>query len=295
MLRSGLVAGLAGGAGCIGGPTSEEQVDQARGALEKYTDVETALEEGYVTLAKYVRNREGEGGLGIPFVNFDAPALDEQRPQVLFYDLTSTGTYELMGAEWYVPADNNSSPPSLFGKEFHGPQPGHAPNQPRHYGLHVWAFTETDELFARYNPALTPPLFLDTLVSIRDRLRPFHIGAQALKNGYRNTEKCIALPDGGFGVPYVDTEMESTTDPTRPPLLLYRLTSSWNYILMGAEWYVPASEAKSPPTMLGQSFHEPISGHSPKVDQPEHYGLHAWLFRANPRGMFALSHPGVTC
>jgi hypothetical protein len=59
--------------------------------------------------------------------------------------------------------------------------------------------------------------------------------------------------------------------------------------LIGVELAVPyaAWEKEQPPAFLGATF------------QPEDefgvWGLHVWLWKYNPEGLFAESHPGVSC
>jgi hypothetical protein len=300
-LRAGtgaLIAGTGGAAGCLGvsglgGPSPEEQVENQRDAWEKYADLRTALEDGYRTTATY-RTRE-EGVVGELLVNYKVKNPKPEQPQVLLYNLADDGQYELVGGEWYKPAEDTDSPPSLFGKTFEGPVPA-VPGLPERYALRVWFASDNAEgLFALANPSLSAPAYAGDLGTAREALRPYRNGAKAQKEGYRNTEKCITLGGGagGYGVPFVREGEGPRTELADPPLLLYRLTSNWSYALMGAEWWVP--EGESPPDLLGATWHDPMPAHSPRVDRPRHRGLHAWLFRANPAGMFAPGHPMVTC
>lgn len=298
-LRAGTGALIAASAaGCLGvsglgGPSPEEQVENQQSDWEKYADLRTALEDGYRTTATY-RTRE-EGVVGELLVNYQVKKPKPEQPQVLLYNLTEDGQYELAGAEWYRAAEDVDSPPSLFGTEFSGPVPA-VPGLPERYALRVWFASENPEgLFALANPSLSAPAYAEDLGAAREALRPLRNGAKAQEEGYRNTEKCITLGSdaGGYGVPFVRKGEGPTTELTDPPILLYRLTSNWSYALMGAEWWVPGGE--SPPDLLGATWHDPMPSHSPKVDRPEHRGLHAWLFRANPAGMFAAGHPLVTC
>jgi hypothetical protein len=65
---------------------------------------------------------------------------------------------KLVAVEYMVPdADQNLSTdddrPSLFGRAFDGPMPGHNPRQPIHYDLHVWVWqANPDGVFAQWNP-----------------------------------------------------------------------------------------------------------------------------------------------
>jgi len=296
---AGVAAGLAGcgigGVGGIGDASPAEQARSHRDALSRFEDVARAIEEGYRMSTPYVRS--GAGVMGLPFFNFEVPELDPENPAVLFYDLLEDGTYELLGVEWLVPAESTDAPPTMFGRDLSGPTPGETAFIPEHYGLHAWLFAENpDGLFARYHAGVDPPSFIADLETAWDTFLPYYAnGAKAeSEGGYTNTETCIATAEGGYGVPFANTGRVGTA-LREPPILLYRLTSTWNYQLMGAEWYVPADSTDAPPTMFGRTFHDPEDGHSPDVDQGRHYGLHAWLFTANPRGLFAPYNPVIEC
>ena len=243
----------------------------------------------------YVRAEAGV--LGLPFVKLSAPELDPSAPQVLFYNLLEDGTYELLGVEWLVSAESTDSPPSMFGREFDGPTPGETAFIPEHYGLHAWLFQENpDGLFSRYHAGASPPSFIEQLETVWDALDPYLSNkAKAVEDaGYADAEECVETDDGGYGIPIANTENEGTTLDS-PAVLLYRTTATWNFQMTGAEWYVPADERDSAPSMFGHEFHGPMEGHSPEVDQGSHYGFHAWLYLANPDGMFATYNPVLRC
>ena len=287
---------LAGCTDVISGPSSETQLREHEEELRRFEDLTVALDEGYRTTGLYVRTDEGV--LGEVFVNRMVDELQPTTPQALLYGLTEAGQYRPFGLKWFVSAEEYDDPPTLFGKQFSGPMEGASERIPTHYALHAWLFRENpDGLFATYNPAVEPPKLVDRIEPVRDALRRYVGGVVAEEEaGYRNTEKCIATEDGGYGVPFVKTDGDAGgTDPTAPPILLYQITSDWTYVLLGAEWYEPVDEVEDSPSMFGQTFHDPVAGHSPRMDQPRHRGLHAWLFRANPRGMFAPFNPRIYC
>jgi len=282
-------------AGCLSalGPSPEEQVREHRSHLERFTDVSTAVSGRYRMSPPFVQT-DG-GALGIPFVNLRIPDLEPTRPQVVLYELTDDGEYDLLGFEWFTPTSDADDPPELFGKSFHGPMDGETRLIPRHYGLHVWLFNENpDGMFKLYNPSVTRSNLVETITPAWEALSKFAFGAAAKEAGYRNVDECVRVADGGYGVPFVHDGAKGT-DLARPPVLLYRVTPDWTYQLLGAEWYVSAEAVSEPPTMLGQPFHNPMEGHTPESTQPRHYGLHAWLFRPNPKGLFAQFNPTVSC
>lgn len=121
-------------------------INDARAELEKYKDHERAIEDGYQSTETCV------DGLGVPFVNSDVDDVSYHLPHVLLYRRTNGNRYELLGTEWFVPAesvdegDSESGLPSMLTGEkkgtMYGPMEGHYSDQPRHYGLHAWLFTE---------------------------------------------------------------------------------------------------------------------------------------------------------
>lgn len=153
------------GAGCLGqldGTTDGDSGQSGSGAgindaklkLGKYKDYQKAMNDGYQNIGTCIE------GLGTPFVKDDVPQVSYDMPNVLLYEQTDTDQYELRGAEWFVPASDVEEPPALFAgddrRTFRGPMEGHYLDQSRHYGLHVWLFTENPNgQFADSNPNLT--------------------------------------------------------------------------------------------------------------------------------------------
>ena len=88
-------------------------------------------------------------------------AVDIDRPEILLYVPKANGKLELVGVEyWKADADQNlgtnADRPSLFGRAFEGPMPGHNPVMPVHYDMHVWVAEENPSgVFALFNPALS--------------------------------------------------------------------------------------------------------------------------------------------
>lgn len=290
-LGGGVVVGLAG---CLGGGAAGEDVEHYRDALSTYTDVGAALEDGYSMSFPYVRSTAGV--LGLPFVSYDVPDLEPEAPNVLYYDLREDGTFALLGAKWYVSARDVSEPPSLFGRELQGPRPGETYDIPEHYGLHAWLFEDNPEgMFAAFHTGVEPPSYVDELAGAWEALTPFHSNEErALDEGYADTDECRSTPDGDYGVPLVNPDRTGTV-VDEPGVLLYRFGSNWSYHLQAVEWYVPADATDGPPSMFGQEFHEVQGAHAPEFVDGDHYGLHAWLFGANPDGLFAQFNPRSLC
>ena len=304
-LAAAMSIGTGSGAiGCIG--RNEADVAAARAATEEFeelADIRGALSAGFRSIGAHVRT--DAGGLGEVFLSretfipSDPADLDPTRPSFLFARLTDAGLYEPLGVGWAIAETAVDEPPQMFDKEFHPPEQQNIPQYEGYYGLHAWVFDDRleddpDELFAPMHPAIEGPVFVDALDAVRTALRPFHEaeGGSALaeEEGYENTETHISSDDGMYGVPFYAGDT-GEVDLEHPPVILYRMTQQWYYELMGVEWYRPADAVADPPELMEQRFHDAMLGHSPETDQPEHFGLHAWLFRANPDGMFALYNP----
>lgn len=295
LLRAAGAGTLLGLAGCTsGGSSSGDPTEQARDSLSAYTDVGAAIETGYEMTTPYIHTDEGL--LGLPFVRLDQSELEPETPQLLFYDLDEEGQFELLGGEWLVPADSADEPPTLFGETLEGPMDGHSEFIPEHYGLHAWPFGDNPEgTFARYHAGVEPPSYIDELETAWEALTPYFTNeALAEEDGYTVTEECVTTGEGDYGVPVYDAE-NAGTDLTAPAVLSYRLSSTWNYRLLGAEWSVPADSTDEPPTLFGQPFDGPMDDHVPGSALGRHFGLHAWLFLGNPNGMFAPYNPALDC
>ncbi|MFI7481536.1 hypothetical protein ACH9EU_03880 [Kocuria sp. M1R5S2] len=125
-----------GGAGPSGDGCSGTQ--GRGGATAVYHNVDKALEAGYVPVGGC------EPGMGYHYVDFaNFESTDPLVPAALLYAPSGNGKLRLAGVEWFaVDADQDlttdDDKPSMFGKEFDGPMPGHAPGMPIHYDLHAY-------------------------------------------------------------------------------------------------------------------------------------------------------------
>jgi hypothetical protein len=139
------------------------ELQQVRSAVARYHSFEQAEKDGYTV--------EGEpcvaspaGTMGIHAINpalLASDAINRLQPEILLYVPKGNGKLELVGVEyWKADADQNLTTdgdrPSLFGRAFDGPMPGHNPFMPIHYDLHVWVAEENlDGVFEMFNAALS--------------------------------------------------------------------------------------------------------------------------------------------
>ncbi len=139
--------------------------------------------------------------------------------------------------------------------------------------------------------ALTPEL-----EKVRDSLMKFKDVNKATAAGYVSLEECVASPEGGMGVHYLNKELIGSTDPAKPTVLQY-MPAAGGMKLVGAEWLVMKDQAGGHrPHMFGHKFAGPMPGHEPAMPkQAVHYDQHVWLFIEAPTGVFADMNPNVKC
>ncbi len=94
------------------------------------------------------------------------------------------------------------------------------------------------------------------------------------------------------------------TDFLEPAVLIYEPQEDGSLELVAVEnlVFIEAWEAagySEPPTFQGVSFDRMADDPETAVDEAHmfepHYDLHMWLYRDNPRGMFAQFNPNATC
>ena len=144
-------------------PTPTEvrrQLNTIRQTHHQYLDPAAAVADGWFPTPECAELPDGSAGMGIHYINVDrlmAP-VDPAKPPILMYAPRADGTLRLAGVEWMVPdADQDLTTdedrPSLFGRGFDGPMPGHDPTMPVHYDLHAWIYTPNpDGMFTPFNP-----------------------------------------------------------------------------------------------------------------------------------------------
>jgi hypothetical protein len=129
------------------------------------------------------------------------------------------------------------------------------------------------------------------LAVLRRATARYHSLKAATDDGFVFLHGCETRPDEGpVGMVYVHPgRLDAVIDPALPEALVYEPGRNGRARLVGVELAVPyaAWTNAQPPQFLGASF------------QPEDefgvWGLHVWLWRQNPEGLFAESNPRVAC
>lgn len=147
-----------------GAPT--DQLQALRAATAPFHSFEQAQKAGYVLNGGEPCVSSLLGTMGVHVINpalMADPAIDPLRPEILVYLPNERGKLKLVAVEyWKADADQNLATagdrPSVFGRPFDGPMPGHNPTMPIHYDLHVWLWaTNPSGMFAPFNPAISCP------------------------------------------------------------------------------------------------------------------------------------------
>ena len=131
---------------------------------------------------------------------------------------------------------------------------------------------------------------LNTLKAATTRYHDFN-AAQA--DGY-TTELTMCMEDstlGGMGFHQAKASLiNGSVAVATPQVLLYEPQADGSVQLVAVEYIIPYtlhSRSATPPVLFGQQFKQ--------NDTFQLWGLHAWVWRVNPSGMFADWNPNVNC
>ena len=139
-------------------------IDKVRNATARYTDINTALAEGWVTATPCVSGPD-TGAMGVHLVlpaRISAGILNAEQPEALIYEPMGDGAMRLVGVEFIVLAsvwashNPGGSVPALDGNLLNYVP---APNRyglPAFYEIHVWAWEHNPQgSYADWNTRVT--------------------------------------------------------------------------------------------------------------------------------------------
>lgn len=111
---------------------------------------------------------------------------------------------------------------------------------------------------------------------------------------------CIADPTAGaMGVHYANGDLVSggKVDPLKPQALVYEPLADGSLSLAAVEYVVLQDgwdkTHTAPPTLFGHEFMLTPAGN--RYGLPAFYSLHAWIWKNNPSGEFAMWNPDLSC
>ncbi len=295
---------------------ASDGTDEVRTATAMMRDKATAVAAGYGEL----RDSKGvaciddpAGGMGVHYVKKELvgdPAVVASTPEALVYEPQPDGTLALAAVEYVVlQADwgkaGNTTPPSLFGREFEAIPAGNRFGLPPFYALHAWLWKDNPAgMFSDWNPDVKCH-DADGTEAARVATAAFSDRAAAVEAGYGELKDakgvaCIDDAAGGMGIHYVKKELvgDPAVVATTPEALVYEPQQDGTLALVAVEYVViQADWAKagntSPPSLFGREFEAIPAGN--RFGLPPFYALHAWLWKDNPSGVFAGWNPSVNC
>lgn len=148
-----------------------------------------------------------------------------------------------------------------------------------------------------------PTQQVQDLAALATATAPYHSVSRALADGWTEQPMCMTYPDGFHGeaagtmgnhfynVDYLTDG--GHVEASQPELLLYEKRKDGTWRLNAVEYVIPARDlpgTATPPELFGQKF-----TFYPEVGAAGIWGLHVWLWRHNPRGMFVNLNPLVSC
>jgi hypothetical protein len=132
------------------------------------------------------------------------------------------------------------------------------------------------------------------LATLRQVTAPFQQFERATAAGWSaQITGCMTDPGGagGMGFHYGNGGLiDGSVSVDKPELLLYEPEKNGRLRLVAVEYIIPYSFHGSdlaPPVLFGQEFKKNATF--------QLWGLHAWVWRENPSGVFANWNPKVTC
>jgi hypothetical protein len=137
------------------------------------------------------------------------------------------------------------------------------------------------------------------LAALRRAVAPLQDLSAAQQAGYTvavgdpsDGHTCFSNPPlGAMGVHYLSTSLvDDTVVVTKPEIMIYEPQQDGSSQFVGVEYIIPYSvhgENQPPPVLFGQEFMKNATF--------QLWGLHVWVGRTNPSGMFAMWNPDVSC
>lgn len=139
------------------------------------------------------------------------------------------------------------------------------------------------------------------LGAVRAASTAFHNLDIAMAAGYGPVKGCAQNPGvGGMGQHYVKGDLvgDPALDTLRPEALVYEPRKGGGYQLVALEYIVlkdawHAANGKNPPRLFGKRLSLVTAPNA--YDLPDFYEIHLWLWKTNPKGLFADWNPRVSC
>ncbi len=139
------------------------------------------------------------------------------------------------------------------------------------------------------------------LSAVKAATTAFHNLDIATAAGYGTVKGCAQNPGvGGMGQHYVKGDLvgDPDLDELRPEALVFEPRKGGGYQLVALEYIVlkdawHAAFGKNPPKLFGHRLSLVTAPNA--YELPDFYEIHLWLYKKNPKGLFADWNPRVSC
>jgi predicted small lipoprotein YifL len=130
-----------------------------------------------------------------------------------------------------------------------------------------------------------------TIAELRRVTARYHDVGTAEADGFVRVGDCEDL-EGEIptAIPYAHFDrFDNVINPSEPEALLYEPSKNGRLTLAGVELVIPYATwtGAQPPEFFGVPFQ--------REDEFGVFGLHVWIWRENPDGMFAIANPRLAC
>ena len=161
------------------------------------------------------------------------------------------------------------------------------------YAISTLAASAVALAMACSSPTSTSSELTRELNALKAATTSFHDFNAAQAAGYTTqlTDCMVDSSLGGMGFHQAKASLiNGTVAVTTPQVLLYEPQADGSVQLVAVEYIIPYtlhSRNSPPPMLFGQRFKQ--------NDTFQLWGLHAWVWRDNPSGVFADWNPNVNC
>jgi hypothetical protein len=139
------------------------------------------------------------------------------------------------------------------------------------------------------------------LTDVRAATAPLANLDVAMAAGYDKVKGCAQNPGvGAMGQHYVKGDLvgDPALDPLRPEALVFEPRGDGSYRLVAVEYLVLKADwekanGTTVPRLYDKSFTLVTAPNA--YELPDFYELHLWLWKTNPKGLFADWNPRVSC
>jgi hypothetical protein len=136
-------------------------------------------------------------------------------------------------------------------------------------------------------PPAGEPAVAKQLAAVRNATASYHDVQTAIGAGYVQATGCV--PQMGYHYARGIALDEASLDPLDPEILVYAPRPNGTLRLVAVEYAVLPGDDAQPPSLFGQTFAEP------GPPGPDFYTLHAWVWQANPAGVFEAHNAKISC